>query len=64
MMISAKWRIIFSNQAEKTFGKLDRPVQKEIEKYLSKRVLMAEHPRALGEPLKGNISDYWRYWLI
>jgi mRNA interferase RelE/StbE len=61
MTKTPKWTVIFTPHAEKAFAKLDRPVQKEIERYLSTRVLMAEHPRSLGKPLKGNLSDYWSY---
>ncbi len=56
-----KWNVIFTHQADKVFSKLDRPIQKEIERYLSERVVTAENPRALGKPLKGNLSDYWSY---
>lgn len=56
-----KWTVIFTDLAEKAFAKLDRPIQKEIEKYLSTRVLVVEHPRSLGKALKGNLSDYWSY---
>lgn len=61
MMTTPKWMVIFTDQAEKAFAKLDRPIQKEIEKYLSKRVLTAEHPQAFGKALKGNLSEYWSY---
>lgn len=56
-----KWNIIFTRQAEKEFSKLDRPIQKEIEKYLSSRILIADDPRVHGKALKGNLSDYWAY---
>ena len=59
--MTPKWTVIFTDHAEKAFAKLDPPIQKEIEKYLSTRVLKAEHPRSLGKPLKGNLSEYWSY---
>lgn len=59
--MTIKWTIIFTEPAEKAFSKLDRPTQKEIEKYLSQRVLAADTPRALGKALKGNLSGYWSY---
>ncbi len=59
--MSPKWKVIFTEQAEKAFAKLDLPIQREIERYLSTRVLTADHPRSLGKPLKGSLSDYWCY---
>jgi mRNA interferase RelE/StbE len=56
-----KWAIIFTPKAEKTFAKLDHMTQREIERYLSHRVLSLEDPRALGETLKGGLSGYWSY---
>ena len=60
-MTMSRWTVIFTEQADKAFSKLDKPIQKEIERYLSKRVLTTEHPRVFGKPLKGNFSDYWSY---
>ena len=61
MTMSPKWTVIFTEQAEKAFAKLGHPTQREIEKYLSQRVLTADNPRTLGKALKGNLSDYWSY---
>jgi mRNA interferase RelE/StbE len=61
MTMPPKWTVIFTEQAEKSFAKLGHPTQKEIEKYLSSRVLTADHPRSLGKALKGNLSNYWCY---
>lgn len=63
MTKTPKWKVIFTDHAEKAFAKLDRPIQKEIEKYFSNRVLLAEHPRILGKALKGSLSDSWSYRL-
>ena len=59
--MTTKWTVIFTEHAEKAFSKLDRPTQKEIEKYLSQRVLAADNPRTFGKALKENLSGYWSY---
>lgn len=59
MPMKNSWSIVFTPQAEKAFSKLDRPVQQEIERYLTQKVLAASHPRALGKALKANLSDFW-----
>lgn len=59
--MSPKWTVIFTPQAEKAFAKLDHPIQKEIERYLTQRVLTADHPRVLGKVLKANLADFWCY---
>ena len=61
MTPTPKWTVKFTEQAERTFAKLDKPVQKAIAQYLSKRLLNVDNPRSLGKSLKGNFSDYWRY---
>jgi mRNA interferase RelE/StbE len=61
MKIATKWNVIFTKQADKAFAKLDRSIQKEIEKFISQRLLLCEDPRVLGKPLKGNLVEYWRY---
>ena len=53
------WKIEFARSAEKELSRLDRPVTRRILKYLNERV--AIDPRAVGEPLKGELSEFWRY---
>jgi mRNA interferase RelE/StbE len=59
--MSLKWTVTFTDQAEKAFAKLDRPIQKETLKYLTQRVLTAEHPQSFGKALSANLSDFWCY---
>lgn len=53
------WTIEFSGTAAKELSKLDRPVAKRIVSFLRERV--ARDPKAIGEALQGNLSEYWRY---
>ena len=42
------------------FTKLDKPIQKQIDKFLLKLAKSA-NPRQFGEALKGNMQAFWRY---
>ncbi|MFA7566671.1 MAG: type II toxin-antitoxin system RelE/ParE family toxin [Alkalispirochaeta sp.] len=53
------WTIEFAKSAEKELSKLDRPVIHRILKYLKERVSV--DPRSVGDPLKGELSKFWRY---
>ncbi len=56
-----RWTIRFTKQAEKQFGKLDRPVQQRIADFLSHRIQSLDDPRQLGKALQGKLSEYWSY---
>jgi len=55
------WKIKFDNKALKELSKLDKPIQKEITKYLREKISAAEHPRRFGKALSENLSGLWRY---
>jgi mRNA interferase RelE/StbE len=55
------WTIEIEEQALRDLKTLDRPIQREIARYLAKRVATAENPRNFGKPLKGLKSRLWRY---
>ncbi len=59
-MTDKKWNLIFTREAEKKFLKLDKPVQKQFQKYIGK-VLKSSNPRDFGKPLKSNLAGLWRY---
>ena len=50
----------YSLEAEVQFLKLEKPVQRQIRKYLEE-VSKMSNPRARGKALKGNLSSLWRY---
>lgn len=54
------YRIEFEQKAFEEFSRLDGSVKKQIQKYIDK-LATRENPRALGEPLKANLSAYWKY---
>jgi len=56
------WTVEISNIAERQLQKLDRSIQKRILlDWLSDRIDGCKNPRHFGEPLKGDLSGFWRY---
>ena len=60
MMNSMLWRIDFSAKADKQLLSLDKPVRERIRKFV-KDLTELPNPRLRGEPLTGNLSDFWKY---
>lgn len=52
------WRIELSASAAK---KLDQGAAQRIRDYLRQRLEPLDDPRALGAPLKGELTGLWRY---
>jgi len=56
------WKIEFGASAAKELEKLGHQDARRIINFLRKRVLAAEHPRAVGEPLRGpKFGCFWKY---
>lgn len=55
------YKIEFSDEAFKEFGKLDKYTQKLIDAWIRKRLESNENPRSNGKPLVGNKASQWRY---
>ena len=55
------WTVEISNIAERQLLKLDRSAQKRILDWLNDRISGCNNPRHFGEPLKGDLSGFWRY---
>lgn len=53
-------KVIFSDKAKKFFLKLDKPIQKQIQKFILKLESM-NNPRDAGKMLVGNLLGFWRY---
>lgn len=52
--------VIFAEKAKKEFLKLDKPVQKQIQKFIQKLMGM-KNPKDTGKALTGTLSGRWRY---
>jgi mRNA interferase RelE/StbE len=55
------WTIEFDRRAARDLAKLDKPMQREIQRYLDERIAPASDPKAFGHALGGNLSGIWRY---
>lgn len=53
------YKIIFSEPAEKSFAKLDKPVKQRISNFLEERVV--PNPNLLKQSLHGNKKGLWKY---
>lgn len=58
--MSLTWTIDFDKKAKKEFANLDKPIQKQIDKYLLK-LKKSANPRRFGESLTGTLGSFWRY---
>jgi mRNA interferase RelE/StbE len=54
------WKISYSETAEKQLSKLDKAVQRTVDKYLSECCSL-EDPAARGDALTGPFAGYHRY---
>lgn len=59
--MTKKWTVHFTLQADKQFAKLDKEIQKRIQKFLNTKLSKMIDPRQLGSPLTGTLSHFWRY---
>jgi mRNA interferase RelE/StbE len=60
MALSPKWTIEFDPAARKELDGLDKPIAR-VSKFLYERVAKLDDPRQIGEPLKGTLSEFWKY---
>lgn len=50
-----------SESADRQLGKLDPQHRRRILKFLHQTVAKREDPRSVGEPLHGELGEFWRY---
>ena len=55
------WKVEFDERARKELRKLDRQAQANILFYLRDRIATHEDPRRFGDPLRKNMSGFWKY---
>jgi len=55
------WRIEFTGEAKKQLKKIGHTQAKRIRDYLRQRIEPLDDPRQIGKPLKGHLSNLWRY---
>ena len=54
------WTVDFTAEAEKQLLCLDKPTRERIRNY-AKDLEALHDPRIRGEPLSGNLSEFWKY---
>jgi len=55
------WKVEFDDRARKELRRLDRQTQINILAYLRNRIATQEDPRRFGDPLRKNLSGFWKY---
>jgi mRNA interferase RelE/StbE len=55
------WKVEYLASAAKSFRKIDPQQRRRIRAFLEERVMDLDHPRQLGKPLKGELTELWRY---
>ena len=55
------WKIDFDPAARRELEKLDKPVSDRILEFLFGRVAKLDDPRSIGERLKGQLREFWKY---
>ncbi len=55
------WKIELTELVLKQLKKMGHNEAKRITHYLRKRIETLDDPRLLGKPLKGDLSNLWRY---
>ncbi len=55
------YKFYTSSEFDKQFKKLDKSVQKTINKWIQVHLINTEDPYASGKALVGNLKGYWRY---
>lgn len=57
----AKWSVVIEPSARKELDKIGKASRVRVLRFLRDRVAPLENPRQLGGPLKGSLSEFWRY---
>ncbi len=55
------WTVEITPEARAAIKSLGATEERRILKFLFERVHGRENPRELGEPLRGNLREFWRY---
>ena len=55
------YKFYTSSEFDEQFKKLDRSVQKKIDKWIKIHLINTDDPYASGKALIGNLKGYWRY---
>lgn len=60
-MNKMKYTFYTSSDFDKQFKRLDKSVQRTINKWIQSHLINTENPYSSGKALTGNFKGYWRY---
>jgi mRNA interferase RelE/StbE len=55
------WRVEWEDKAVKELKKLDARAQRNIVRYLRKKIATENDPRRFGDPLRKDLKGLWKY---
>ena len=55
------WRVEWEDEAVKELKKLDHRAQRNIVRYLRKKIATDQDPRRFGDPLRKGLKGLWKY---
>ena len=55
------WKVVIEKRALKEIGRLGKPDQIRIMRFLKENLSTTDDPRSNGSPLSGSLSHLWRY---
>lgn len=55
------WKIELDVRAVKELRQLDREQAKRILQFLHERIAKLDNPRGIGECLRGELGEFWKY---
>ena len=55
------WKVEITPEANAALKKLETAAAQRILRFLFERLQNREDPREIGESLKGNLREFWRY---
>ena len=55
------WKIDLSSLAQRNLNDLDPQVARRILAFLRDRVAALDNPRIIGEALRGELGEFWKY---
>ncbi|HHW4669483.1 MAG TPA: type II toxin-antitoxin system RelE family toxin [Xylella fastidiosa subsp. multiplex] len=56
------WKVELSSLAQKNLDQLDPQIARRVLSFLHERVAPLDHPRSIGESLKGSrLGEFWKY---
>jgi mRNA interferase RelE/StbE len=59
--MATAWRVEFDRDAARELRKLGKPAQREVLRYLRKRIATTDDPRRFGKAMTKDFKGLWRY---